>query len=277
MTIRRKRHEFWGNGPASRETADFSFHQLDATAPEEEVERHTHDEAHFVLVLAGGYMSSAKGAPAVSSTPLLVFNPPGTTHRDRFHQGRGTFLAVSGGTEQGPGGAVALTDPYAIWTAKRLAAELGDADLPLVALEGRALQLVATVQAAGSDEARRAGQPPSWLRPVFEMTFTDDRDNLGVADLAAFAGVHPVHLARVFKRYLHCSPGEHLRGRRLERAAALLGQPTASLAEIAQASGFVDQAHLTHAFRARFSATPAAFRRARDVARIQDEERPARA
>lgn len=268
--IRRARHEFWGTGPMYREAAGFTFHHLHADAPEEEVPPHTHEEAHFVLVLSGGYMSSAVGAPTVSRTSLLVFNPAGTTHRDRFYQGRGSFLAVSGGTEQREDHAVMVLDPYAIWTAHRLAREMADARLPTIGLDGRAHQLVATIQPPSSDEARNATRPPAWLKRVFEMSFTSDDANLSVANLAAEAGVHPVHLARVFKRYLLCSPGEHLRGRRLERAVAMLGSSHASLADIAHASGYADQAHLSHAFRAAFRNTPSAWRRARDVAPIQD-------
>lgn len=269
MTIRRTRHEFWGTGPAHREIGGFSLHRLDANAPEHEVEKHSHDEAHFVLVLAGGYMSSAAGAPVISNTPLLIFNPPGTTHRDRFHEGRGSFLAVSGGYETGEGRATAVPDAYAIWTAHRIALALA-LDLPTLDVDGRAHQLLAAVQPLSSDEARDACRPPSWLQRVFEMAFTADDATIGVADLAAEAGVHPVHLARVFRRYLHCSPGEYLRGRRLERATALLGRSTASLADIAYQTGFADQSHFTHAFRARHHRTPGAWRQRHDVARIQD-------
>ena len=60
----------------------------------------------------------------------------------------------------------------------------------------------------------------------------------------------------------------HAAGRRLERAAAMLGDGTASLAEVAYATGFVDQAHLSHAFRDAFRATPSRWRQ--EVARIQD-------
>lgn len=270
MPIRRARHEFWGSGPAYREAAGFTFHRLDATAPEEEVETHTHDEAHFVLVLAGRYMSSAAGAPIASTTPLLVYNPPGTTHRDRFYRGQGSFLAVSGGPAADEGRAITVLDPYAIWTAHCLAREIADMALSPIGLDGQAHQLVASVQAPTSDEASAAAGPPSWLRRVFEMSFLEDRADLSVADLASEGGVHPVHLARVFRRYLACSPGEYLRGRRLERAAAMLGASAASLADIACATGFADQAHFNRAFRSAFRSTPSGWRRERDVARIQD-------
>ena len=270
MTIVRTRKEFWGRGPASRELGGFSFHLLDANSPEEEVERHTHEEAHFVLALSGGYMSSASGAPLVSQVPLLIFNPAGTTHVDRFHQGRGKFLAISGGHDEGE--AVSITDPYALWTAHRIAADFMDASSLPLRLEARALQLIASVRSPDADDrCAAAGGPPAWLKSVFEMSFTSGSVDLKVADLAAHAGVHPVHLARVFRHYLHCSPGEYLRGRRLERAAALIGRTTASLAHVALETGFVDQAHLTRQFRSALRSTPACWRRQRQVSSIQDE------
>src|SRR3954467_5427140 len=73
MALERHRTQFWGEGPAHVDSGSFSFHRLTARGPEDEVERHMHVEAHFVLVLSGGYISSAVGAPIVSSAPLLVF------------------------------------------------------------------------------------------------------------------------------------------------------------------------------------------------------------
>ena len=266
----RTRAQFWGSGPASRETPHFSFQVLAANPPEDEVQRHTHEEAHFVLVLSGGYMSSARHAPAVSSNPLLVFNPAGTTHRDRFLGGRGTFLAISGGADTlGFGYASAVRDVYALLAARRIAADFAVQSLSGLQLEGSAWQLVATCTPLASDESARARQPPAWLRTAVDMIFTADDPALTVAQVARYAGVHPVHLARVFQRYLHCAPGDYLRGRRLERAAALIGAGTASLADAAQAAGFVDQAHLTRSFRRRFAITPGAWRARQDVSPIQ--------
>jgi AraC family transcriptional regulator len=240
---------------------------LNANPPEEEVRRHSHDEAHFVLVLGGGYMSSAEGAPMVSDTPVLIYNPPGTTHQDRFHGGRGRFLAISGGTGS-EAAALCLRDPYAYRLAQYVAQQIDAA--AMFTLEACALQLHGIVSPLSSDEAVNATHPPSWLNRAVEMIFTSEDPDLTVAGVAAHAGVHPVHLARVFRRFLGCSPGEYLRGHRLERAATMLGKGVASLADIAQSAGFVDQAHLTRTFRSRLATTPAQWRRSRHVAQIQD-------
>lgn len=268
MALHRRRTEFWGEGPSHRETGDFSFHCLTANVPEE-VQRHTHDEPHFVLVLAGGYMSTARGSPTISSTPLLVFNPAGTTHRDRFFGGKGRFLAVSGGKIEDETDAVVVNQPYALWTARAIAAELQSHWSPLLA-EARALQLISLVQRPSSDEATHATAPPAWLKLAVEMIFTSDDTSLSVTRIATEVGVHPVHLARVFRLYLGCAPGEYLRGRRLERAASLLGSGLASLADISADVGFCDQAHMTRAFRRWLGATPGAIRDQSRVAPIQD-------
>ncbi len=269
MVLRRGKTDFWGSGPEGRHAGGFSFHALTANPPEEEVRRHSHDEAHFVLVLAGGYMSSAVGAPMVSDTPVLIYNPPGTTHQDRFHGGRGRFLAISGGTGR-EAAALCLRDPYAYRLAHHLAQQFDGASL--FTLEACALQLHGIVSPYSSDEARVARRPPSWLNRAVELIFTSNDPDLSVASVASDVGVHPVHLARVFRRFLGCSPGEYLRGHRLERAAAMLGRGVASLADIAQSAGFVDQAHLTRTFRSRFDTTPAQWRKSRHVARIQDTD-----
>lgn len=196
--------DFWGSGPDGRQAGDFSFHVLNANTPEEEVRRHSHDEAHFVLALDGGYMSSASGAPPVSDTPVLIYNPRGTTHQDRFHGGKGRFLAISGGT--GPEAtALCLRDSYAY----RLARDIGhkvDAAMPF-RLEACALQLHGIVSPLSSEEARNAKHPPNWLNRAVEIIYASDDPDLSVAKVASDLGVHPVHLARVFQRFLRCSPG----------------------------------------------------------------------
>lgn len=269
-TITRTRTEFWGSGPAHRETANFSFHVLAANPPEDEVQRHTHEEAHFVLVLSGAYMSSAKHAPDISGKPLLIFNPAGTTHRDRFLNGKGTFLAISGGADcVGFGFATVVSDVYALLSAQAIANDFARQGLSQLQLEGGACQLIAACSPFGSDESRRSRQPPTWLKTAFEMIFTSDDPALSVAEVARYAGVHPIHLARVFRRYLGCAPGDYLRGRRLEQAAALIGAGTASLAIAASSAGFVDQAHLTRSFRRQFAVTPGQWRARKNVSPIQ--------
>lgn len=258
MTLLRRRTDFWGDGPAWREVVQHSLHALTANAPEDEVQPHTHEEAHFVLALSNGYMSSAVGAPSVSCTPLLIYNPAGTEHQDRFYRGQGRFLAISGGLSRVDGRARRVLDPLALRIARLLAEQLYTA--PVMVLEGWVLQLRAAVEPAASDQKVQEVAPP-WLRSAVEMIFTSDDAGLNATAVATECGVHPVHLARVFRRHLGCSPGEVLRGCRLERATAIIGRSCASLADAAVQCGFVDQSHLSNRFRAAYGATPSSWRR----------------
>lgn len=75
---------FYGRSRDARDAGGFALARMRPTVPEREVVRHTQEEAHFGLVTDGAYLSTARGAPAVCDPPTLIYNPPGTTHRDRF-------------------------------------------------------------------------------------------------------------------------------------------------------------------------------------------------
>ncbi len=79
--------------------------------------------------------------------------------------------------------------------------------------------------------------------------------------LARELGTHPSHLVRVFRREHGLPPHRYVVGRRLDHARRLLldGVP---IAEVAAATGFHDQSHLTRHFRALLGTTPGAFRSA---------------
>src|SRR5436305_1321800 len=62
-------------------------------------------------------------------------------------------------------------------------------------------------------------------------------ERLSLAELAALAGVHPVHLAATFRRHLGCPVGQYLRQVRIDQARRLLAGSAAPLAEVALAVG----------------------------------------
>ena len=88
-----------------------------------------------------------------------------------------------------------------------------------------------------------------------------DDDGPSLEKLAREVGTHPSHLVRVFRREYGLPPHRYLVGRRLDRARPLLlaGMP---IADVAAATGFHDQSHLTRHFRALLGTTPGAFRSA---------------
>ena len=108
---------------------------------------------------------------------------------------------------------------------------------------------------------------PAWLKRVVARLRDDPAARVSVASLAAEAGVHPVHLARVFRRHRGETIASYVRRVRVQRAARLLARRdadvanTASLASVASALGFADQSHMTRAFRRVAGTTPAVLRR----------------
>lgn len=267
MTVHLLPGQFYGVRHERVRGGLFDLGLMEARAPEHDVHLHLHEEAHFVLVLAGTYLSSARGAPQQAPAPALVYNPPRTVHRDRFLGGRGRFMTVSidplhlDGWEGGHAGmfnARFLAQPACLRGAFSLVRAMqGGPDGAL--LESGVWELLGDT---ATDACAPPRQPPAWLRKAYEAVMDGPGDSdLSIARLAADAGVHPVHLARVFRTLLGCSPGELLRWRRIERACAMLRDAHRGLAEVALAAGFVDQSHLTHAFRQRFGIPPGAWRR----------------
>jgi AraC family transcriptional regulator len=86
-------------------------------------------------------------------------------------------------------------------------------------------------------------------------------DGVSIAAIAAEAGVHPVHLARMFRACYGTSPGSYARRVRLDRAAERLAATDVPLAEVATDAGFADQSHFTRAFRRHTGLPPGRYRR----------------
>jgi len=73
-------------------------------------------------------------------------------------------------------------------------------------------------------------------------------------------GVHPVHLAPSFRRFLGCTFGHYLATVRLRKACELLLTTETPIADVAHACGFADHAHLCRSFKEATGRTPTAFR-----------------
>lgn len=270
---------FYGAPTVERQLQGVRLAHLKATKRAEHVDEHSHDDAHFVLATHGRYVTTAAGAE--TEGPVLVFNPPGVVHRDRFVDVGGYFLAVSFAptdwrtlADAGRGAAIdalRLTGPAARRAALRLTRSLLARDAETLSLEGLSLELAAQALTPASDGDSR----PPWLDRA-ETYLADTFDQpISVADLAEIAGVHPVHLARGYRRWLGAAPGDRLRARRLERAADLLMRGRDPIGEIALASGFCDQSHLNRQFLKAYGVTPGEFARLcgrrPEVSSVQDE------
>lgn len=107
-------------------------------------------------------------------------------------------------------------------------------------------------------------RPVGEVRPIRIMRvigMMQDRhaEDLSLDDLAAEAGVSRDHLIRAFRRETRMTPHAYLVNLRAQAARRRL-MAGESPAEVAVATGFYDQAHLTRAFKARFGVAPGAYR-----------------
>jgi len=225
-----------------------------------------HEEASFVFVLSGVYCTEARRFDGLCGPPTLIYNPPGTRHRDRFASLAGAeFMGISIAAglirECAPRSfpvSTALHAPQALHAARAIADECltWDSASPL-GVEALCLELLT--------HATDAFQPPSapapWLERARDMLHEGYAASLRLADVAAECDVHPAHFARAFHRTFRCTPGEYLRRVRLQRAARLLLDSSLPVTEVSLRCGFADQSHFTHVFTRQMGLSPAAYRR----------------
>jgi AraC family transcriptional regulator len=95
---------------------------------------------------------------------------------------------------------------------------------------------------------------------VREAIDDSPRRALRVRALAGAADVHPVHLAREFRRYFGVSVTEYMQRRRAQRAAELLADTRRPLSSLSYDAGYADQSHFCRIFKRETGMTPQAFR-----------------
>jgi AraC family transcriptional regulator len=122
-----------------------------------------------------------------------------------------------------------------------------------------AFELLAELFRIGETALSR--RPPGWLRIVRDLLHDRFQEELSLEEIAAAAGVHPAHLARVFRSHHGCSVGDYLRGLRVEFACRQLSSTDAALIDVALSAGFADQSHFTRCFKQATGLTPGQFRR----------------
>lgn len=197
----------------------------------------------------------------------ITWHPPGISHSDEIGRKGGKFFTIEVQNSwldrlqelaPVPDTLCDIRGGELVWLAMRLYREHKEAQLasPLV-IEGVMLEMLAIATRQRMPNEKR---PPVWLNRVVELLQADFQRNITTGDLAVEAGVHPVHLAAVFRKFHNQTVGEYQQQLRVQFAARQLGNPELPLTEIAQIAGFSDQSHLTRIFKRFSGTTPGAFR-----------------
>lgn len=230
---------------------------------------HHHEGPTLCFVLRGVFTETSGGDRLTCTPDTLKVMPAGERHCDDFDRGDARGLLVEADPQRAQairGQAAVLEERVAFHgglpaaLARRVYQELRQSDdaAPL-AIEGLLLELLAAISRSRAERLGNGTAP--WLAEIRDRLHADLAVRPSLAELAAAVGVHPVTLARAFRRTFGCTVGEYLRRLRIERAAEQLVRGSESLAEIALAAGFADQSHFSNVFRRRVGMSPSAYRR----------------
>jgi AraC family transcriptional regulator len=232
--------------------------------------RHTHALASFSFVLAGSYLETCGAHTATRQASTVIFHPPQESHAVEYQSDPVRILSVQIDSNRlsylkdraivFDSSATGRTETI-VWLGDRLYQEFRYADsVSALALEGLVFEILAEASRAQTAPKKNS---PRWLSQAEEFLHENFSSSFAFDDVARSVGVHPVHLARVFRKSNGCTIGEYVRRLRLDFAAKEIVTTDTLLSDIACAAGFADQSHLTRTFRARFGMTPSEYRRLR--------------
>ena len=221
--------------------------------PHTRIPRHRHDHAYAALVLSGSYEECGSRGRLRAGPGDVLFHDPFDAHLDRF-SGRGAQI---------------LNLPFETFSAGPRIARVADAD--------------AVARIAERDVAAACAQLCAELRPI-ECVPCDWPDRL--ADsllahpdclLAQWAHDHALAAATVsrgFGKVFGLTPAQFRVEARARHALTMITSRDESLAAIAFANGFADQAHMSRAIRALTGQPPGFWRRSNRFKTGEPPDRP---
>ena len=236
---------------------------------------HDHDFANISVVLSGSIEERVGRRTHDGVAGHVVFKPAGIPHANRCRSNGARLFRIElhGSSCEDLLGSGSLRDyawapggpALALMLRARREHRRSDPETDLT-LECLALEILARLPGWDSRPGQRGasdarGPEPPWFRRLLDLLHARSDEPLCVSALASEVGVHPVYLARVFRKRLHGTVGEYVRWLRLARSVEAMRQRGRSLADIALEAGFYDQAHFSRTFHSGLGRSPAAYRR----------------
>lgn len=238
-----------------------------AYAPDFKTPIHSHPEAYFCLILDGISTQTYGSKSRIREQLTTAFYPPNELQSEAFGSGGGRifnveidsrwlrqfreYSVIGEESHDYHGGSVA-------WLMSKLYHEFRRMDHTSdLMIEGLTLEIIA--EASRQFAALKDGTS-RWLEHARDILHEQFADNITIAGLAKLVGVHPVYLASSFRKQYHCTIGEYRQRLRIEFACRELSKAHSSLAQIALAAGFANQAHFSKTFKRIMGTTPAKYR-----------------
>lgn len=235
---------------------------------EQRIPRHVHPHARFVLVLTGA-VAEIRGDDMHHYGPsTLLFRRAGEPHAYVVSCKGATCLVVD--VDDGWHARARLHAPvlehsaafrggFVLHLAHRLYGEFRLRDeVSRLAIESITLGVLAEASRWAAKTSERPA--PEWLRQAHAIVERHFSQPLPLADVARRVGVHPVHLARTFRRVHQTTFAGYVRHTRIEFARRELAASATPLGAIAVAAGFCDQSHFSRLFKRYTGLTPAEYR-----------------
>jgi AraC family transcriptional regulator len=218
---------------------------------------HAHDYSNLTVVVSGDIEETTGTAQHRGRSCSVLLKPAGTVHSNYILGRRGTrtvsielhadeLQALPWQWLEDPDSARAA---LALYSAYRSGSRED--------IEHSAIALIATTTAIAE---RTAGHAPPWLQDVKQMLDARFDEPIRFDAVAAEVGLHPVYLARAFRRHTGVAMGDYVRGLRLKHARHLLSETSRPLAAISADAGFSDASHLCRVFAGAHAVTPNGFR-----------------
>ena len=235
--------------------------------PNQRIHRHVHAHARFVLVLKGTLTENLDDQTNAYGPSTLLFRSADEPHSYVVSRSGATCLIVdvddgwyARAKEHAPvlNRSVAFQGGFVIHLAHRLYGEFRLRDeVSRLAIESIALGVLAEASRRVARASERS--TPLWLQQARALVEQHFSERLPLATVADLVGVHPVHLARSFRRFHDTTFASHVRHLRIEFARRELAG-TQGLSDIAAAAGFYDQSHFSRMFKRYTGLTPAEYR-----------------
>lgn len=213
-------------------------------------EWHSHEDIHLSLILQGGNLESRKKEDRqVTPGKIMAYNQ-GEIHRNRFTAFPSKNLNLELKTEffvknnlsfhQLNSSSTLQTEAYLELI--KIYKELHVDDVYTKESIKSSLTLLFTPLTISSYK-------PIWVDQLRDLI--EDRYNefISLKELSKILNVHPVTISKYFKKYYRGSLGDYMRKVKVQRALEYLFHTKMSLTEIAYASGFSDQSHMTRVFK----------------------------
>jgi len=231
------------------------------------VDWHYHENIYFTFILTGKVIEgNKKGKVNLSAGSLLFHNvqephynikPRGETRGMHLELQHRWISELYPNIEAKEGSFELLCPKTKILFYQLLRESKIADDLTTLGVQNLVIEAINPLFSGSRESAFR----PSWVNNVDDLLQDNYFCPPNLKEIAAVAGVHPVHLSRSFTKYFGCTIAEYIRLLKVERAFAMLSVKGNSLSTIAHSCGFADQSHMTRCFKSFSGNTPLFFRR----------------